>query len=266
MANLSLFDTHAHLDESAFAEDLTEVIQRAESAGLAGILTVGVSATSSEAAIRLAETFPLVWAAVGIHPNYAAQAAPDDWRKIEHLVQHPRVVALGETGLDRHWHYTPFDVQQEYFRRHLELSRRTGLPVVIHCREAEADLRQLLEQEYRSHGLLRGILHSFSGTWETAELGLQLGLYISFAGMLTYKNADSLRQVARRVPESQLLIETDSPYLVPVPLRGKKQRNEPAYILHTLHCLAKVRNTEPQALAATTTANALRLFKITKTQ
>ncbi len=266
MANLPLFDTHAHLDESAFAEDVTEVVQRAESAGLVGILTVGVSATSSEAAIRLAETFPLVWAAVGIHPNYAAQATPDDWRKIEHLVQHPRVVALGETGLDRHWHYTPFDVQQEYFRRHLELSHRTGLPVVIHCREAETDLRQLLQQECRNQGLLRGILHSFSGTWDTAELGLQLGLYISFAGMLTYKNADSLRQVACRVPESQLLIETDSPYLVPVPLRGKKPRNEPAYLLHTLHCLARVRNTEPETLAATTTANALRLFKIPKTQ
>jgi len=265
MAKLWLFDTHAHLDESAFAEDVTEVVQRAESAGLIGILTVGVSATSSEAAIRLAETFPLVWAAVGIHPNYAAQAALDDWRKIEELVQHPRVVALGETGLDRHWHYTPFDVQQEYFRRHLELSRRTGLPVVIHCREAEADLRQLLEQEFKNHGLLRGVLHSFSGTWETAELGLQLGLYISFAGMLTYKNADSLRQVASRVPDSQLLVETDSPYLVPVPLRGKRQRNEPAYLFHTLHCLAEARNTEPETLAATTTANAFRLFKIPKT-
>jgi len=262
MPMLQLFDTHAHLDDDAFTDDLAQLIERAQAAGLIAVVTVGVNASSSEAAIRIAERFPMVWAAVGIHPNYAAQAAPNDWDTITKLIHHPRVVALGETGLDRHWHYTPFDLQEDYFCRHLELSRETGLPVIIHCRDAENDLCRLLDFTYMKHGPLRGVLHSFSGSWETAQLGLDVGLYISFAGMLTYKSAANLRQVAGRVPESRLLVETDSPYLVPVPLRGKIQRNEPAHIVHTLHCLARLRNTDVESLAAITTENARQLFAI----
>jgi TatD DNase family protein len=259
---MELFDTHAHLDEEAFAGDLPGVIERAEQVGLVGILAVGTTAGSSEAAIRLAERFPLVWAAVGIHPNFAAQAAAYDWTQIESLVQHPRVVAIGETGLDRHWNYTPFVLQEEYLRRHLALSRQTAKPVVLHCREAEADLRRILQEDYQAHGPLSGILHAFSGDWETAQWGLAWGLHVSFAGMLTYKNAKNLREVAARIPEERLLIETDSPYLVPVPLRNRVRRNEPAHIIHTLECLAQVRQCDPSTLAAITAKNARRLFRL----
>ncbi|GBD37141.1 D-aminoacyl-tRNA deacylase [bacterium HR36] len=259
---MQLFDTHAHLDDAAFANDLTQVIQRAQDGGVIGILAVGISAASSEAVIRLAEKFPMVWAAVGIHPNYAAQAQAEDWWQIEKLAQHPKVVAIGETGLDRYWDYTPFALQEEYFVRHLALARQTGRPIVIHCREAEADLRRILQQDYDVHGSLKGILHAFSGEWATAEFGLAMGLHVSFAGMVTFRNAEDLRQVAARIPAQRLLIETDSPYLTPVPLRGKVSRNEPAHIVHTLTCLAQVRQVEPTTLAAETTANARHLLGI----
>lgn len=259
---MRLFDTHAHLDDEAFASDLPQVLCRANEAGVCGILAVGISAVSSEAAVRLAETYPTVWAAVGIHPNYAAQARPEDWSLVEHLAEHPRVMAIGETGLDRHWNYTPFPIQEEYFRRHLKLSRQTRKPIVIHCRNAEADLQHLLRQDYEKDGPISGILHAFSGEWATAELGLALGLHISFAGMVTYKNAENLRLIAARIPEDRLLMETDSPYLVPIPLRGRVQRNEPAHLVYTLTCLAQVRQTDADKLAAITTANAYKLFNI----
>ncbi|MCS7167851.1 MAG: TatD family hydrolase [Gemmatales bacterium] len=257
---MRLFDTHAHLDDEAFAHDLQEVLQRAQSAGVVGILAVGITLASSESAIRLAENYGQVWAAVGIHPNYAASAQPGDWSRLERLVEHPRVVAVGETGLDRYWHYTPFEVQEDYFLRHLALARAANRPVVIHCRDAEEDLLRVLRADYEHHGPLRGILHAFSGQASTAEVGLSLGLHVSFAGMVTYKNAEPLRQLARRIPADRLLVETDSPYLVPVPLRGRISRNEPAHVIHTVHCLARVRQTDAEQLAQQCTANAQRLF------
>ncbi|MCS7016074.1 MAG: TatD family hydrolase [Gemmatales bacterium] len=259
---MQLFDTHAHLDDEAFVGDLPEVLQRAEAAGMVGILAVGISLASSEAAISLAERFAVVWAAVGIHPNYAAQAGPLDWSKLERLAEHPRVVAVGETGLDRHWAYTPFPVQEDFLRRHLVLARQTARPIVLHCREAEEDLLRILQEDYEHNGPIAGMLHAFSGTATMAERGLELGLHVSFAGMVTYKKAENLRQIAAQVPAERLLIETDSPYLVPVPLRGPRQRNEPSYLVHTLSCLAKVRQTDPRTLAAITTANAQRLLRI----
>src|SRR5205807_5299233 len=199
-----------------------------------------------------------VWASVGIQPNNVAQVGPADWAAIEKLVAAPRVVAVGETGLDRHWDFTPFPQQEDYFARHLALSRRTELPLVIHCREAEADVVRMLRDDYDRHGPVRGVLHSFTGDWPTAEACLAMGLYVSFAGMVTYKNAGDLRAVAAKVPAERLLVETDCPYLAPVPVRG--QRNEPAFVAHTAAALAAGRGVPAAELAAQTTRNALPLF------
>jgi TatD DNase family protein len=255
---LNLFDTHAHLDDERFADDLPAVLDRARAAGVERIATIAVTAASSAACVALAERYPQLAATVGIQPNHVAQAGPDDWDTILQLAGHPRVVALGETGLDRHWDYTPFPQQEDYFARHLQLARRHGRPVVIHCREAEADVLRMLRADHEAHGPVRGVMHSFTGDAGTAEACLELGLYVSFAGMVTYKNAQALRDVARRIPLDRLLVETDSPYLAPVPVRG--QRNEPAFVAHTAACLASVLGVDLSALAEQTTRNARTLF------
>jgi TatD DNase family protein len=197
-------------------------------------------------------------ATVGIQPNHVAQAAPDDWGDVLRLVEGPRVVAVGETGLDRHWDFTPFAQQEEYFARHLALARRHNLAVVIHCREAEADVVRMLREDSDRHGPVRGVMHSFTGDSATAEACLAMGLHISFAGMLTYKSAQALRDVAKQIPLDRLLVETDSPYLAPVPLRGK--RNEPANVVHTAAVLAALHDLETGVLAEQTTLNARVLF------
>src|SRR5262249_20155456 len=166
-----------------------------------------------------------VFAAVGVHPNHAAEAAAGDWDAVAALAAEPRAVAVGETGLDRHWNYTPFALQEDYFARHLELGRRTAKPVVIHCREADADVLRLLRDAFERHGPVRGVMHSFSGDAATARACLEMGLHLSFAGMLTYKNAAALRSVAAQAPLDRLMVETDCPYLAPLPLPGN--RNAP---------------------------------------
>jgi TatD DNase family protein len=255
-----LIDTHAHLDDEKFAGELPAVLERAAAAGLRQIISVATTAASSAATLGLAQHYPLVLATVGIHPNSAAAASPTGWDDVLKLVSAPRVVGVGETGLDRHWDFTPFPLQEDYFTRHLALSRQTGLPVVIHCREAEADVLRMLREEFDRHGPIRGIMHSFSGDAALAEACLAMGLHISFAGMLTYKNAESLRQVAKGVPRERLLVETDSPYLAPVPMRGK--RNEPAHVAHTAACLAGLHGVALEEMAEQTTKNAKGLFGI----
>jgi TatD DNase family protein len=253
-----LIDTHAHLDDEQFAADLPAVLDRARSAGVVKIVTVATTAPSSMVSVQLAQRHPMLFATVGLHPNNIAEAAPGAWDEVLALAEGERVVGIGETGLDRHWDTTPFPLQEEYFARHLELARRVGRPVVIHCREAEADVLRLLRTDFDRHGPVRGVMHSFTGGPDTAEACLAMGLYLSFAGMLTYKNAAALREVARHIPPDRLLVETDSPYLSPVPLRGK--RNEPAHVVHTAACLAELHGMSPDALAARTTANAQALF------
>jgi TatD DNase family protein len=255
---MRLFDTHAHLDEEAFRPDREEVVARAQSAGLEAIVTIGTTAASSVEAVEIARAHPMVHAAVGIQPNYVSQAAPGDWETIERLATQPKVVAIGETGLDRYWDYAPFDLQTEYFARHLDLSRRLSLPFIVHCREAERDVVAQLRSAAAA-GPLAGVMHSFSGDFETAQACIELGLFISFAGMLTFKKSDALRAVAAQVPLDRLLIETDSPYLAPSPFRGK--RNEPAYVRHTAECLANLRGMSLDELAELTTENARRLFR-----
>jgi TatD DNase family protein len=253
-----LIDTHAHLDDEQFSNDLAEVVRRAADAGLSHIVTIATTAASSRRSIALAGQYPLLWASVGIHPNNAAEAGPGDWDEVLSLADGPRVVAVGETGLDRHWDFTPFQVQEDYFARHLSLARQKGKPVVIHCREAEEDVLRMLREDFESRGPIRGVMHSFAGSRETAEACLAMGLYLSFAGMLTYKNADALRAVAARVPLDRLLVETDSPYLSPVPLRGR--RNEPAHVVHTAARLAELQGIPADELAEATTRNARALF------
>ena len=178
--------------------------------------------------------------------------------RILRLTHQPKVVAIGETGLDRYWDNTPFAVQEDFFARHLDLARQRKLAVVIHCRQAEADVVRMLRSAYDRHGAIRAVMHSFTGDWPTAEACLAMGLYISFAGMVTFKNAQALRDVAGHVPLDRLLVETDSPYLAPVPVRG--QRNEPAYVAHTAAVLATIRGIDVSDLAKQTTANARHLF------
>lgn len=254
-------DTHAHLDAEEFDPDREEVIVRARQAGIEAMICPAIGAGSSDAILSLCQDHSDLWAAVGIQPNYCAQAAAGDWDRIVALADHPRVIALGETGLDRHWDFTPFEVQQDYLDRHLQLAASRDLPVILHCREAAGDLLPMLH-EAAARSPLRGVLHSFSEDQAIAEACLELGLYISFAGAVTYTNKkfEALRQVARTIPEDRLLVETDSPYLVPHPLRGKQPRNEPANVALTVRRLAELRGVKPEDLAAQSVANAKRLF------
>ena len=253
-----LIDTHAHLDDEQLAADLPAVLKRARAAGVATILAIATSAPSSAVCVSLAERHPQLFATVGIHPNHIMEESPTAWDEVVALVERGRVAGVGETGLDRHWDNTPFAVQEEYFVRHLDLARRQRRPVVIHCREAEADMLRVLRAEFDRHGPIRGVMHSFVGDTAMAEACRAMGLHLSFAGMLTYKNAEGLRQTAAQQPLDRLLVETDSPYLSPVPLRGK--RNEPAHVVHTAACLAGVLGIATDALAERTTVNARSLF------
>jgi TatD DNase family protein len=255
---MQLFDTHAHLDQPEFDDDRTEVIARAREAGVESIIAIGISTDTSAACIRLAAEHDGLHAAVGMQPNYIAQSQPEDWDRIVKLVDEPGVVAIGETGLDRYWDFTPFAQQQDYFDRHLRLSHQFGLPFIVHMRDCDDDILVML-REANQRGPLNGVMHSFTGSRAMAEECLAMGLYISFAGMVTYKKSDELRAIAAAVPEDRILIETDSPYLSPEPVR-KIKRNEPAHVRHIAARLAEVRGTTLEQFATQTTANARRLF------
>ena len=255
-----MIDTHTHLDDEQFDGVRDAVIQRARDAGVEGIVAVGTTASSSRTVVDLASQHDGVYAAVGIQPNYCGEAAEGDWDLVVHLVDENPVVALGETGLDRHWDFTPFDLQQDYFDRHLRLSQQRDLPFIVHMRDCQDDILSML-REARARGPLRGVMHSFVGDAETASACIELGLYISFAGMVTYKNSDELRAVAKATPLDTILIETDCPYLSPHPKRGHRP-NEPALIVHTAACLAEVRGVDIDHFAAQTTINARRLFRL----
>jgi TatD DNase family protein len=259
----SFVDTHAHLDVPEFGADREAVLDRARQAGVAAVICPAIGAASSEAVVRLAASLPGVYAAVGIQPNYCAEAKSGDWEQVVSLAGDSPVVAIGETGLDRHWDFTPFHVQQDYFDRHVRLAHERDLPLIIHCREAEGDVLPML-REAAVRAPLRGVLHAFSGDRAFAEACLEWGLYISFAGAVTYTNKKfgPLREAAAMVPGDRLLLETDSPYLVPHPLRGKAKRNEPAHLILTARVLAELRGQSVEDLAAQTSANARRLFAI----
>jgi TatD DNase family protein len=254
-----LIDTHSHLFDDRFRSDLPAVLQRAEAAGVERVVCLGIDRESSLATIEIAKSHPLVVAAVGIQPNSVAEAQPGDWDEVVRLAERePIIVAIGETGLDRYWDRTPFDQQEEMFARHIDLARRLGLPFVIHCREAEADVVKMLREVHEKYGPIRAVMHSFSGDLATARACLDMGLFISFAGMVTYPKAQNLRDVAKEVPLDRLLVETDCPYLAPQTVRGK--RNEPAYVVHTAACLAEVKGATLDVIGEHTTRNARTLF------
>ncbi len=253
-----LFDTHSHIDQEEFDENRDQIIQQATDAGVTRLIAVGCTVQSSEKSVRLAEKYDGVFAAVGLQPNYLAELGPDDWSAIVELINKPKVVAIGETGLDRHWDYSPFEVQEDYFDRHIRLAQQHDLPFVVHMRDCDTDIMQML-REARQRGLLKGIMHSFTGDAPMAAECVELGMHISFAGMVTFKKSTDLRECAATIPTDRLLVETDSPYLSPEPVRGKRP-NQPAHVRHTAACLAEVRGVSLEELAATTTANACKLF------
>jgi TatD DNase family protein len=253
-----LFDTHCHLDQEEFDEIRPEVIARAKAAGVGTMVAIGTTAAASQKCVALAAEFDGVYAAVGIQPNYVAEAGPEDWQTIVDLATAPGVVAIGETGLDRHWDFTPFELQQDYFDRHIRLSQERDLPFVVHMRDCDDDILAML-REAHARGPLSGVMHSFTGGRAMAEECVAMGLYISFAGMVTYKKSDELRAVAAAVPADRILIETDAPYLSPEPVR-KMKRNEPANVVHTAARLAEERGESLSDFAAQSTANARRLF------
>lgn len=256
---VALIDTHAHLTDERLAANLMTVLSESRAAGVEQIIAIGTTAPDSAATVTLAAAHAGVFAAVGIQPNHVAEAVPGDWEQIEALARAPRVVALGETGLDRYWDHTPFADQQAMFDRHLELAAALDLPVVIHCRQCEADIIAQLSRLGRP---VVGVLHSFTGTAEDAAAFLELGLHLSFAGMVTFdsRKLDDLRRVAATVPIDRLLVETDSPYLSPHPFRGKT--NSPGRVALTAAALAQERGLSLAEVAQATTRNARRLFRL----
>ena len=252
-------DSHAHLDSSDFQSDLNEVLERAAAVGVSRILTIGCigeKLSSVSRVIELVERHEPLFAALGVHPHDARFFSLDRGEEIRKWMIHPKVLGWGEIGLDYHYDHSPRDQQQEAFRSQLRLARAAQKPVIIHCREAEEDLCHILEAEFSTGP--GGVLHCFTHSLRTAERCLPYGFYISFGGILTFPKAQELREIAEKLPLDRLLIETDSPYLAPVPLRGK--RNEPAFVVKVAEKLAEIRTTSADAIGDLTERNFDRLF------
>jgi len=255
-------DSHAHLEGREFDPDREAVIQRAIEAGVEIIVCVGdgeVAADSHAAAFRIAEQYPFIYTTVGVHPHEARLLDDNLYAKLMELSQHPKVIAWGEIGLDYHYDNSPRDVQREAFRKQLRMARGRGLPVSIHTREAEADTLAILGDEWKGSGL-GGVIHCFTGTRAFAEAAVELGFYISFSGVITFKKVEALRETARSIPVDRILIETDSPFLAPIPYRGR--RNEPAYVIETARVIGDLRGIESGELGRQTSENFKRLFAI----
>ena len=255
-------DSHAHIEGREFDPDREAVIQRAIEAGVEIIVCVGdgeVAADSHAAAFRIAEQYSFIYTTVGVHPHEARLLDDNLYAQLMDLSQHPKVIAWGEIGLDYHYDNSPRDVQREAFRKQLRMARERGLPLSIHTREAEADTLAILEEEWKGSGL-GGVIHCFTGTRAFAEAAVELGFYISFSGVVTFKKAEDLRETARSLPIDRILIETDSPFLAPIPYRGR--RNEPAYVIETARAIAELRGIDAEELGKTTSQNFKRLFEL----
>jgi TatD DNase family protein len=251
-----LVDTHAHLTDDRILPQVEAVVQRAADAGVTTIVSIATRPGDWDADLALAERFPGVYATAGIHPHSAGEASEDAYARLRSLLAHSRVVAVGETGLDYHYDFAPREAQRDNFARHLELARETAKPVIVHNRESDADLRALLRQA--GQGTL-GVLHSFSSGLALLEEALALGWYASFSGMVTFKKYEGADFV-RMIPADRILVETDTPYLAPVPHRGKT--NEPAFVAHVAQRCAELRGEDPADFAARTTENARRFYGI----
>ncbi|MDM5335947.1 TatD family hydrolase [Fictibacillus enclensis] len=253
-----MFDTHAHLNAIQFEEDLEDVIQRALDEGISHIVVVGFDQPTIKGALKLADTYDFIYAAVGWHPVDAVDMTPEDLQWIEELADHPKVVAIGEMGLDYHWDKSPKDVQKRVFRQQIQLAKKVKLPIIIHNREATQDVVDILREEGAEE--VGGIMHCYSGSLEVAKECMEMNFYISFGGPVTFKNAKKPKEVAKEIPIDRLLIETDCPYLSPHPLRGK--RNEPSYVKYVAEAIAELREIPLEDLVKKTTENAKRLYQI----
>lgn len=257
-----LIDTHTHLDDARYDEDREATIARACEAGVAALVTIGCDLATSRAAVALAEQYPFVYASIGVHPHEVKHVQDDWYDEFRRLAKHQKVVAYGEIGLDYHYNHSSPKEQRDRFREQIQLARELKLPVIIHTREAQEDTIGILKEEKASD--VGGVFHCFAGDAWLAKDALDLGFYLSFSGILTFQNAAMLREIAKTAPLDRVLIETDCPYLAPVPHRGK--RNEPAYVTHVAAQLAMLRADEPgispDTIALATARNAKRLFRI----
>ena len=250
-------DSHCHLDYGGLAERLPAVLANAEGAGVGLMVSIGTRVRKFEKLRQIADENSNVFCTVGTHPHHAHEELDVTVDDLVELAKHPKVVGIGEAGLDYHYDLSPRAAQEQGFRAHIAAARETGLPLVIHAREADSDVATTLEEEMKK-GAFKPLLHCFTSSMELAQRGLAIGAYVSFSGILTYKNAENLRAVAAQVPMDRLLVETDSPYLAPVPYRGKS--NEPAYVVKTLEQLALVKGVTTEVMAKATNDNFFRLF------
>ncbi|MFZ4732104.1 MAG: TatD family hydrolase [Pirellulales bacterium] len=254
---MELFDSHCHLDPMRFGGELPAVLARARAAGVAGMAVIGTRGVDSEAAAALAASEPGLVATAGIHPNDVHEATDGEWDRVTKLVATGKVAGVGETGLDWYRDAAPRGCQEDFFDRHIRLAQAHGLPLVVHTRESIRDVLDTIRTAL-SRGPLRPVLHAFTGSAAEAAEAVELGCWLGFAGMITFRSSGALREVAAGVPAERVLIETDSPFLCPEPLRGR--RNEPGNVVHTARCLAIARGMSLESLAAITTANARRVF------
>ena len=252
-----LVDSHCHLDFPDFASELDAVVARARAAGIGRIVTISTRVKKHAQVLAIAETFPDVFCSVGTHPHNAQEETDIDAAKLIALSQHPKIVAIGEAGLDYHYDKSPRDLQAKSFREHIDAARATKLPLVIHSRDCDADMTKVLAEEM-GKGAFPAVLHCFTGGRDLAMNAIDLGLSISFTGILTFKNSAALRDIAKDLPADRILVETDAPYLAPGPYRGK--RNEPSYVVETARVLAETRGVSPDEIAHQTTENFFRLF------
>lgn len=257
-----LVDSHCHLDFPDFEPERDAVIARANDAGIGHMVTICTRVKKFNQIKDVAEAYDNVTCSVGTHPHNAGEEPDVTVDDLVTLAEHPMVVAIGEAGLDYHYDNAPREAQARGLKRHIKAARVTGLPLVIHARSADDDIAAILEEAYESDGAFPMVLHCFSSGLELAKRGIALGAYVSFSGILTFKTAEALRGIAAEVPEDRLLVETDAPYLAPVPFRGK--RNEPAFVSHTARVLADVRNVQAEQIADLTTRNFQRLFSKAK--
>lgn len=253
-----LFDTHAHLNAEQYNEDLEQVIERAKSEKVKKIVVVGFDRPTITRAMELIEEYDFIYAAIGWHPVDAIDMTDEDLAWIKDLSQHEKVVAIGEMGLDYYWDKSPKDVQKEVFRRQIALAKEVNLPIVIHNRDATEDVVTILKEEGAAE--VGGIMHCFTGSLEIAKACMEMNFYISFGGPVTFKNAKKPKEVVKEIPSDRLLIETDCPYLTPVPFRGK--RNEPSYVKYIAEQIAELREISFEELAELTTKNAKKVFRI----
>lgn len=254
-----LVDSHCHLDYlERQGEDLAEIVARARRAGVARLVTISTKLSEFDAVRSIAERFDDVFCSVGVHPHEAAEEEQGDSERLLALAEHPKVVGIGETGLDYFYENSPRDAQQRSFRAHIDAARQSGLPLIVHARDADEDTIQILQEEYQ-RGAFPGLIHCFTAGPALAQAALSIGFFISLAGVLTFRKAEDLRATVRDIPLERLLVETDAPYLAPVPMRGK--RNEPAYVVHTAEKLAEVKGAKIEEVTETTSRNFFKLFQ-----